>query len=195
VLLYNYLFTFSDFAGILTGDDNLTVFADGRLVGYNGGAWDKARWFSFPSETKVITVFVYNRPNGFGGFLGVFSNGAVTDSSWKCKESFIKPDDGWEQTNFTDNTWPNAFVRHDNSGRHSSNRVFGIPNDVHWISAENHYATRFICRRRISKEERLIKTSKYSVSLFPVSAIVINLSKRTLKQLHKTVRSESSNTE
>ena len=121
-------------------------------------------------------MFVYNGPNGFGGFLGVFSNGVVTDSSWKCKESFIKPDDGWEQANFTDNLWPNAFVRHDNSGLHSSTRVTGIPKGVHWISAENHEATRFICRRRISKKESLIKSSEYSVSLFPTSA---NLSKRS----------------
>ena len=188
---------FLDFAGILTGDDNLTVFADGSLVGYNGGAWNAARWFSFPSETKIITVFVYNGPNGFGGFLGVFSNGVVTDSSWKCNESSIKPDDGWEQTNFTDNTWSSAFVRHDNSGRHTSTRVIGIPEDVHWISAENHEATRFICRRRISKDEKLSNTcsGKYSVSLFPASAIAVNLSKRSLKQLHKTVRLNSFDTE
>ena len=188
---------FLDFAGILTGDDNLTVFADGSLVGYNGGAWNAARWFSFPSETKIITVFVYNGPNGFGGFLGVFSNGVVTDSSWKCNESSIKPDDGWEQTNFTDNTWSSAFVRHDNSGRHTSTRVIGIPEDVHWISAEHHEATRFICRRRISKDEKLSNTcsGKYSVSLFPASAIAVNLSKRSLKQLHKTVRLNSFDTE
>ena len=166
-----YLFIFSDFVGILTGDDNLAVFADGRLVGYNGGTWNAARWLSFPSETKVITVFVYNGPNGFGGFLGVFSNGVVTDSSWKCNESSITPDDGWQQTNFSDNTWPSAFVRHDNSGRRISTHVIGIPNYVHWISAENHYVTRFICRRRISKEERFRKGSKYSVSRFSASAM------------------------
>ena len=136
-------------------------------------------------------MFVYNEPNRFGGFLGVFSNGVVTDSSWKCNESSIKPDDEWEQINFTDNTWPNAFVRQDNSGRLSSTRVTGIPEDVHWISAENHWATRFICTRRISTDERLANTcsSKYSVSLFPASAIAINLSERSLNQLHKMVRS------
>ena len=106
----------------------------------------------------VITVFVYNGPNWFGGFLGVFSNGVVTDSSWKCKETSISQQEGWDQTNFTDNTWPNAFVRHDNSGRLNSNHVFGIPKDVHWISAENHNAAEFICRRHFSKEERLRNT-------------------------------------
>ena len=171
-----YLFV-SELAGILTGDDNLTVFADGRLVGYNGGTWNRARWFSFPRETKVITVFVYNRRIGFGGFLGVLSNGVVTDNSWKCNETSITPQEEWEQTNFTDNTWPNAFVRHDNSGRHIATHVFGIPKDVHWISAENHYATKFICRRRFSEEERSNTcSSKYSVSLFRDFPIVVNLS-------------------
>ena len=174
---------FSEFDGILTGDDNLAVFADGRLVGYNGGTSNAAGWFSFPRETKVITVFVYNGPNGFGGFLGVFR--VVTDSSWKSNESSIKPDDGWKETNFTDNTWLNTFVRQDNSGRLSSTRVIRIPNDVHCISAENHEAPRFVCRRRFSKEERLSKSSKYSVSPFPASTIV-NLSKLALKQLHCT---------
>ena len=164
IFIYSFI---SDVAGILTGDDNLTVFADGRLVGYNGGAWNAARWFSFPSETNVIAVSVYNGPNGFGGFLGVFSNEVVTDSSWKCKETSTTPDDGWQQTNFTDNTWPNAFVRHDNSGRDSSAHVFGIPKDVHWITAENHDAIRLICRRRISKEERLSKSSMYSSFSIP----------------------------
>jgi len=181
-----HTFLISDFAGILTGDDNLTVFADGRLVGYNGGAWDQPRWLSFPSETNVIAVLVYNGPNGFGGFLGVFSNGVVTDSSWKCNETSITPDDGWEQTNFPDNAWPNAFVRHDNSGRGPSTHVFGIPKNVHWISAEKHDATRFICRRRLSEEERLSKSSKYSFSRFP-ALDTVNLSKSTLKQQYKTV--------
>ena len=113
-------------------------------------------------------MFVYNGPNDFGGFLGVLSNGVVTDSSWRCNETCITPQEGWEQINFTDNTWPNAFVRHDNSGQLFATHVFGIPKDVHWISAENHYATKFICRRHFSKEERLSNTcsSKYFVSLF-----------------------------
>ena len=132
-------------------------------------------------------MFVYNGPNGFGGFLGVFSNGVVTDSSWKCNESSILPDSGWEQNEFTDDTWPSAFVRHDNSGQDRSTHVFGIPKDVHWISTENHNATRFICRRRLSTEERLSNTcrSKYSVSRIPASAIV-SLSERTLKKIPKT---------
>ena len=148
------------FVGILTGDDNLTVFADGRLIGYHGGSWSAARWFTFPVETKVIAVSVYNLPGHVGGFLGVFSNGVATDSSWKCKEILITPDDGWAQTNFNDNTWPRAFIRHDNSGPSGFIPVPGIPHNVHWISAVNHNAVRFICRRHFTEEEKLRNSSK-----------------------------------
>ena len=148
------------FVGILTGDDNLAVFADGRLIGYNGGSWSAARWFTFPVETKVIAVSVYNLPGHVGGFLGVFSNGVATDSSWKCKEILITPDDGWEQTNFNDNTWSRALVRHNNSGASGFYSVPGIPNNVHWISAANHNAVRFICRRHFTEQEKLSNSSK-----------------------------------
>ena len=103
---------------------------------------------------------VHNSPGFVGGFLGVFSNGVVTDGTWKCKESFIRPDDGWEQTNFSDNTWPQAYVRHDNSGPGGFFPVPGIPRNVHWISAANHNAVRLICRRHFTAEEKLNNSGK-----------------------------------
>ena len=155
-MFINSLFA-ADFAAILTGDDRLAVFADGRLVGHNGGTWDDARWFAFPVETKVIAVSIYNLPGNIGGFLGVFSNGLATDGTWKCKEVLSGPDDGWEQTNFNDSTWQHAYVRHDNNG---VNRVPGIPHNVHWISAANQTAVRFICRRHFTEEEKIRNSSK-----------------------------------
>lgn len=146
----------TDFVGILTGNNNLTVFADGRLVGHNGGAWHVARWFSFPSETKVIAVSVYNLPGGVGGFIGVFSNGVVTDSTWKCKET-NDSENGWQETNYTDSAWPFAYMRYNNS----ATQVFGIPINVPWISPANHLPTRFICRRRFSTEEKISSSGNY----------------------------------
>ena len=113
---------------------------------------------------------VYNTPGFVGGFLGVFSNGVATDSSWKCKEILIRPDDGWKQTNFSDSTWSHAYIRHDNSGTGGFGRVPGISRNVHWISAANHNAVRFTCRRRFTEEEKRNNSSKYSVSCFPPSA-------------------------
>ena len=150
------LFFFPDFVGVLTGDDNLTVFADGRLVGYNSGSWTTAKWFSFPCKTKTIAVSVSNDRQGYGGFLGVFSNGVVTDGSWKCKETNT-PENGWQDANFTDHAWPDAYTRYNNTGNYG---VMGIPPNIGWISSANHKASRFICRRRFNTEERTSNSSK-----------------------------------
>ncbi|XP_078361491.1 uncharacterized protein LOC144645828 [Oculina patagonica] len=139
----------AEFVGVLTADQNLTIYADGSLVGHN--FLYATRWYSFSSQTKVIAVSVTEDPGWLSGFLGVFSNGVVTDSSWKCKET-DSPEDGWEQANFTDDTWPSAYIRFNNS----ATGVYGIPLDVHWISPANHVASKFFCRRRFStkKENR-----------------------------------------
>ena len=149
------------FVGILTGNQNLTVFADGCLVGHNGGSSVDAKWFSFSSKTKVIAVSVTNIPSGeIGGFLGIFSNGVVTDSSWKCNGT-QGPVNGWEQTNFADDLWPSAFMRFNNS----VTKVYGIPPHVRWItdSPTNHLATRIICRRHFSKEKGVSNNGKYDI--------------------------------
>ncbi|KAJ7374033.1 hypothetical protein OS493_009363 [Desmophyllum pertusum] len=156
----SYQTTTKDFVGVLTGDDQLMVFADGDLVGQNGGSWNAARWFSFSSKTKLIAVSVTNSPGGIGGFLGAFSNQVVTDRSWKCKEVNSSFEDGWERTNYTDDTWSFAHIRNDNS---ASLGVFGILPSVHWISPANYGATRFICRRRFSEQEKASNSTLISI--------------------------------
>jgi len=145
-----------DFVGVLAGMKDLTVFADGRLVGHNNGIWDVARLISFSSETKIIAVSVYNEPEYLTGFLGVFSNGVVTDRSWKCINT-NSPGKGWEQTNFNDDAWPHAYMSYNNSVR----RAYGIPSSIYWINPVIDNAIRFFCRRRFSKEERNSTNSKY----------------------------------
>ena len=148
-------FIFSDFAGVLYGVENLTLYADGCLVGDTDEVWQSSTWFSFPSKTDVIAVSVLNEPGLFFGFLGVFSNGVVTDSNWKCKESH-SPENGWERANFTDDGWPHAYEW----GNNSVTRAYGIPLNALWIHPQNHIATRFFCRRRFSKEESNKNSSK-----------------------------------
>ena len=147
---------FADFVGVLAGIKNLTVFADGCFVGHNHGIWDAARWISFSSETKIIAVSVYNEPGFFGGFLGVFSNGVVTDRSWKCIET-NNPENGWEQTSFNDDAWPHAYM----SSNNSVVRAYGVPSNNYWIHPANDGAIRFFCRRRFSTEEGNSNISKF----------------------------------
>ncbi|KAL9980676.1 hypothetical protein ACROYT_G009289 [Oculina patagonica] len=156
-----------DFVGVLNGDDKLTVFADGDLVGQNGDTWRVARWFSFPGETKVIAVYVTNTPGGYTGFLGVFSNVVVTDNSWKCIET-QSLDNGWEKVNFVDDSWPYAYIRYNNTG----SKVIGIPWNVHWISPANHLANAFICRRRFSEKMETNNSTLISIVGFRPTHII-----------------------
>jgi len=155
-LFFLSLSFFTDFVGVLAGIKNLTVFADGCLVGHNNGIWHAAKWISFSGQTKIIAVSVYNEPKWAGGFLGVFSNGVVTDRSWKCKEA-NSPEDGWEQTSFNDDAWPDAYMSFNNS----VTRSYGVPSSTYWIHPANNRAVRFFCRRRFSTEEGNINSSKY----------------------------------
>ena len=86
----------------------------------------------------------------------MFSNGVVTDRSWKCIET-NSPENGWERTNFNDDAWPHAYMSYNNSAV----RAYRIPSNNHWIHLANNRAIRFFCRRRFSKEERNSNSSKY----------------------------------
>ncbi|KAJ7374039.1 hypothetical protein OS493_009369 [Desmophyllum pertusum] len=74
------------FVGVLAGDDTLKVFADGDLVGQNDGILNAAKWISFPGKRNSLLSPLINTHGGTSGFLGQFSNGVITDRSWKCKE-------------------------------------------------------------------------------------------------------------
>ena len=162
---------FADFVGVLAGIRNLTVFADGCFVGHNNGIyWRAAKWISFSSETKIIAVSVYNELEWPGGFLGVFSNGVVTDRSWKCLET-NNPGNGWEQTSFNDDAWPQAYMSYNNS----EIRAYGIPASTYWIHPANNRAIKFFCRRRFSKEGRNSNYSKYSMKFFQVFRLRFSL--------------------
>ena len=147
----------ADVVGVLAGIEYLKVFVDGCLVGHNNDIWHAATWISFPSETKIVAVSVYHETGSPSGFLGVFSNGVVTDRSWKCKRN-NSPENGWEQTNFSDDAWPYAHVM---SYNNSVSKVIGIPSNTHWIRPAHDRTNRFYCRRRFSEEERNDSSSKY----------------------------------
>ncbi|KAJ7374036.1 hypothetical protein OS493_009366 [Desmophyllum pertusum] len=151
------------FVDVLAGDDTLKVFADGDLVGQNGGIWNAAKWFSFPRKTKLIAVSVDNTHGGTSGFLGLFSNRVITDRSWKCKEITSSLEDGWERTNYTDDTWPLAIIRNVNRQTNSLPVVLGISRGVHWISPANHFVNRFICRRRFSEQRKARNSTLISI--------------------------------
>ena len=83
--------------------------------------------------------------------LGNFSDGNVTDGSWKC--SSVKPSDQWISSTFDDSSWPNALATEGQGGKWPNQP--NIANNAKWIWAGNSYvyngSTSNIayCRRKI----------------------------------------------
>ena len=88
------------------GDDYHWIYADGQFIGSHNG-WNTAITVTIPGNVSVIAVKIVNT-GGAGGLLGNFSDGSVTDDSWKC--SSITPPDQWTLSTFDDSSWPSALA-------------------------------------------------------------------------------------
>jgi len=73
-------------------------------------------------------------------FLASSSNGIKTDEHWRCTNVF---DDGWFLPNYTDISWPKAFVLDNNT------RAYFIAPDAKWIGYERE-SNRIYCRRNLT---------------------------------------------
>ena len=97
---------FSQTTGFITCDDECTsVFADGcplvlDKATYNN--WTVATKIIIPSGTKVVAIHAKDH-GGPEGILGSFSNGQVTDATWKCHSSPVPSE--WASADFDDSSW------------------------------------------------------------------------------------------
>jgi len=66
--------------------------------------WVVSTEYIIPGNTRVICVAGIDKGHGFG-ILGSFSNGMVTNASWKC-DNVKYP--GWNSPDFDDSNWPAA---------------------------------------------------------------------------------------
>ena len=101
------------------------------------------RSFFFPLDVEVVAVFVKSRA-GTSGFIASFSNGIVTDKTWKCATRSPR---NWYATDFDDGQWPAATEHSDNSG---NEKVNGIAAKAKWIGPSDRFARYFYCRRRMT---------------------------------------------
>ena len=82
-----FIFFIPDFTATFTCRDSMELFADGISLGKDNQWWRTATDFVIPGNTEVIAVAATN--SRFPpGILGSFSNGLVTNTSWKCSEHF-----------------------------------------------------------------------------------------------------------
>ena len=105
----------------------MEMFADGRSLGKDGN-WKVASTFVIPGDTRVVSVLGRDTGVKFG-ILGSFSNGLLTDESWKCSSNGSS---GWNFPYFDDSPWPHAVV----GAQHGDSPwryIQGIAKPAKWI--------------------------------------------------------------
>ena len=133
-----------------TADNELWIYADGQQIGYHFN-WPTTTTVTIPETTKVIAAKINDYDNVVGGFLGSFSDGSVTDSSWKCTRNYS---DEWKLSTFDDSAWPAAVAT-----RGQGDRTWGtqpqIANNAKWIWAGSYETVNptvtVYCRKRLGK--------------------------------------------
>ena len=97
--------------------------------------WRVATKIIIPSGTKVVAI--HAKDHGvIAGILGSFSNGQVTDATWKCHSSPVPSE--WASADFNDSSWP-AAVEHEDHGSAPWRRIMNIADDAKWIWTKNNY--------------------------------------------------------
>lgn len=99
--------------------------------------WKNAESFSLSSDTEYVIIRVEKKTNANGGILAEFSNGYVTDSSWRCTD-----------INSTERIrWPAASEVASNNGLHSQWKkvVSNIGTNAKWIWTTNADAGKVWC--------------------------------------------------
>lgn len=117
----------------MTCDNSMEIFADAVSLGSNDN-WQIATTFHMPGDTRVISVKGKDWGSQFG-ILGSFSNGLVTNESWKCSSVLYS---GWNSPDFNDQLWPFAKVV-GNHGDSPWGFIASIAQTAKWIWTAGQY--------------------------------------------------------
>ena len=108
------------------------MFADGLPLVLNHAYDDlnEATRIIIPNGTKVFAIhakdYYYDE-----GILGSFSNGQVTDATWKCHSSPVPNE--WSSTDYDDSSWPAAVEHWDHGSSGWGIKIQNIADDAKWI--------------------------------------------------------------
>ena len=122
-----FFFYIADITAVFTCDNEMEMFADGVSLGKNDN-WRSPTQHVIPGNARVISVKGIDKGHFFG-ILGSFSNGMVTDESWKC-DTVKYPK--WHSPDFDDSNWP-AAVEVSKHGDAPLGKITGIASTAKWI--------------------------------------------------------------
>ena len=147
--LYSYLYGIGPPIHFISiADEDFTIFADGVKLTSAGQRQMHPVSISLPDITSLIAVEMRNvRSNS--GFMGHFSNGQVTDTSWKCSRQWEKY---WWSPSFNDSDWYSPHEIKDKAVSSFAN-VKEISSYAKWIGmkADNTSNKALYCRKLLSK--------------------------------------------
>ena len=120
----------------------MKVFFGNLSYGDDNGNWKIPNKYVISSDSKVISIEGIDH-GGAEGILGSFSNGLLTNESWKCTDVYYP---GWHFPDFDDGAWPAAVV----VGKYGDQPWGNIENINHaakWIwTADSEHVNRVYCR-------------------------------------------------
>lgn len=105
----------------------MEMFADGVSLGQDND-WTSPTEYVIPGNTRVISVSGIDEGHQCG-ILGSFSNGMVTNASWKCNNVKYHR---WNFPDFDDSNWP-AAVEVAKHGDEPWGKIAGITLTAKWI--------------------------------------------------------------
>ena len=113
------------------------MFADGSSLELDNATynfWYVATKIIIPSGTKVVAIHAKDYWS-VAGILGSFSNGQVTDATWKCHSSPVPSK--WALADFDDSCWPAAVKHGDHRSAPWNRKIQNIADDAKWIWTED----------------------------------------------------------
>ena len=115
--------------------------------------WEETERFTLPGDTKVVTIKAYN-PGYVGGILASFSNGVVTDGTWRCADMSLCITTECE--NFV--AWQGAKTYGINGKNPPpwKRKLNDIDSTAQWVWVDDKFARRVWCKKTFGKLHMLV---------------------------------------
>lgn len=120
------------------------------LLGNKTNHYVLVETYTIPGATFSIIAIQGHNYQSLGGIIGNFSDGLLTDDTWKCTRNFSA---NWYLATFDDCAWPSAVALEVANSSKWYKTPIGISMDAKWIWSGS-YDDEFVdvyCRKKIGK--------------------------------------------